>query len=93
IHVGLQNYSAGRAGDPPAQRLSARLKELQLPQGRLKTGTPPRIDGRSIDFSRLTEQPGDDDPVPVFSFLGDAAMHPRQLPCWITTTTARTHEI
>ena len=93
IHVGLENYSAGRAGDPPAQRLSARLKELQLPQGRLKTGTPPRIDGRSIDFSRLTEQPGDADPVPVFSFLGDAAMHPRQLPCWITTTTARTHEI
>ena len=93
IHVGLQNYSAGRAGDPPAISLSARLKELQLPQGRLKTGTPPRIDGRSIDFSRLQEQPGDLDPVPVFSFLGDAARHPRQVPCWITHTTLRTHEI
>ncbi|MCR5866148.1 tRNA uridine-5-carboxymethylaminomethyl(34) synthesis enzyme MnmG [Aquincola sp. J276] len=93
IHVGLQNYSAGRAGDPPAVSLSARLKELKLPQGRLKTGTPPRIDGRSIDFSRLTEQPGDLDPVPVFSFMGDRAMHPRQVPCWITHTQARTHEI
>jgi tRNA uridine 5-carboxymethylaminomethyl modification enzyme len=93
IHVGLQNYSAGRAGDPPAVSLSARLKELKLPQGRLKTGTPPRIDGRSIDFSRLEEQPGDRDPVPVFSFMGDAAMHPRQLPCWITHTNERTHEI
>ena len=103
IHVGLQNHSAGRAGDPPAVRLSARLKELKLPQGRLKTGTPPRIDGRSIDFSRLTEQPGDgmpgadgsppSGPVPVFSFLGHPAMHPRQLPCWITHTNARTHEI
>lgn len=93
IHVGLQNYSAGRAGDPPAVSLSARLKELKLPQGRLKTGTPPRIDGRSIDFSRLTEQPGDRDPVPVFSFLGDASQHPRQLPCWITHTNERTHEI
>ena len=103
IHVGLQNYSAGRAGDPPAQRLSARLKELQLPQGRLKTGTPPRIDGRSIDFSRLTAQPGDGMPgpggepparaLPVFSFMGDATMHPRQLPCWITHTNALTHEI
>ena len=70
IHVGLQNFSAGRAGDPPAISLSARLKELKLPQGRLKTGTPPRIDGRSIDFSKLEEQPGDLDPVPVFSFLG-----------------------
>ncbi|MEF7616789.1 tRNA uridine-5-carboxymethylaminomethyl(34) synthesis enzyme MnmG [Aquincola sp. MAHUQ-54] len=93
IHVGLQNYSAGRAGDPPAVSLSARLKELKLPQGRLKTGTPPRIDGRSIDFGRLTEQPGDLDPVPVFSFMGDAAMHPRQVPCWITHTNERTHEI
>lgn len=93
IYVGLQNYSAGRAGDPPAIGLSARLKELKLPQGRLKTGTPPRIDGRSIDFSRLTEQPGDLDPVPVFSFIGEAAMHPRQVPCWITHTTERTHEI
>ncbi|RQP24285.1 tRNA uridine-5-carboxymethylaminomethyl(34) synthesis enzyme MnmG [Piscinibacter terrae] len=93
IHVGLQNHSAGRAGDPPAITLSARLKELKLPQGRLKTGTPPRIDGRSIDFSMLTEQPGDLDPVPVFSFLGDASQHPRQVPCWITHTNERTHEI
>jgi tRNA uridine 5-carboxymethylaminomethyl modification enzyme len=93
IHVGLQHYGAGRAGDPAATSLSARLKELKLPQGRLKTGTPPRIDGRSIDFSRLEEQPGDIDPVPVFSFVGDAAMHPRQVPCWITHTNARTHEI
>ena len=93
IHVGLQNYSAGRAGDPPALSLSARLKELKLPQGRLKTGTPPRIDGRSIDFSKLQEQPGDLDPVPVFSFLGTPDQHPRQVPCWITHTNERTHEI
>ncbi len=93
IHVGLQNHSAGRAGDPPALSLSARLKELKLPQGRLKTGTPPRIDGRSIDFSQLQEQPGDADPVPVFSFLGSAAQHPRQLPCWITHTNESTHQI
>ncbi len=93
VHVGLQNHAAGRAGDPPAVTLSARLKELKLPQGRLKTGTPPRIDGRSIDFSRLVEQPGDLDPVPVFSFLGSAAQHPRQVPCWITHTNARTHQI
>ena len=93
VHVGLQNHPAGRAGDPPAVTLSARLKELKLPQGRLKTGTPPRIDGRSIDFSKLTEQPGDLDPVPVFSFLGHADQHPRQVPCWITHTTAQTHEI
>ncbi len=93
IHVGLQNYAAGRAGDPPATTLSARLKELKLPQGRLKTGTPPRLDGRSIDFSKLEEQPGDLDPVPVFGFLGRAEQHPRQLPCWITHTNERTHEI
>ena len=93
IHVGLQNYSAGRAGDPPAINLSARLKELKLPQGRLKTGTPPRIDGRSIDFSKLEAQPGDLDPVPVFSFLGKPENHPRQVPCWVTHTNARTHEI
>jgi tRNA uridine 5-carboxymethylaminomethyl modification enzyme len=93
IHVGLQNYSAGRAGDPPAASLSARLKELKLPQGRLKTGTPPRIDGRSIDFSRLEAQPGDANPVPVFSFMGDPRQHPRQLPCWITHTNEHTHEI
>ncbi|WP_140626975.1 tRNA uridine-5-carboxymethylaminomethyl(34) synthesis enzyme MnmG [Methylibium rhizosphaerae] len=97
IHVGLQNYTAGRAGDPAAVSLSARLKELKLPQGRLKTGTPPRIDGRSIDFSRLTEQPGDgmdgQGPVPVFSFMGRPEQHPQQLPCWITHTNERTHEI
>jgi tRNA uridine 5-carboxymethylaminomethyl modification enzyme len=93
IHVGLQNYAAGRAGDPPAVSLSARLKELKLPQARLKTGTPPRIDGRTIDFTKCEEQPGDLDPVPVFSFMGSAAMHPRQVPCWITHTNERTHEI
>ena len=93
IHVGLQNYSAGRAGDPPAVTLSARLKELKLAQGRLKTGTPPRIDGRTIDFALLEPQPGDQDPVPVFSFLGTPQMHPRQVPCWLTHTNARTHEI
>ena len=93
IHVGLENFSAGRAGDPPAVRLSVRLKELKLPQGRLKTGTPPRIDGRTINFSRLVEQPGDLDPVPVFGFLGSAQQHPRQLPCWITNTNETTHSI
>ena len=103
IHVGLQNHAAGRAGDPPAVSLSARLKELKLPQGRLKTGTPPRLDGRSIDFSRLVEQPGDGmphadgspatSPMPVFSFLGRADQHPPQRPCWITHTNERTHEI
>jgi tRNA uridine 5-carboxymethylaminomethyl modification enzyme len=93
VHVGLQNHSAGRAGDPPAVTLSARLKELKLPQGRLKTGTPPRLDGRTIDFAKLAEQPGDLDPVPVFSFLGDVSQHPRQVPCWITHTNERTHEI
>ncbi|WP_299534449.1 tRNA uridine-5-carboxymethylaminomethyl(34) synthesis enzyme MnmG [uncultured Herbaspirillum sp.] len=93
IHVGLNNYSGGRAGDPPAVSLSARLKELKLPQGRLKTGTPPRIDGRTINLAILEEQPGDLDPVPVFSVMGDAAMHPRQMPCWITHTNSRTHDI
>jgi tRNA uridine 5-carboxymethylaminomethyl modification enzyme len=92
IHVGLQHYAAGRAGDPPAISLAAKLRELKLPQGRLKTGTPPRIDGRTIDFSVLEEQPGDSDPVPVFSFLGSPDQHPPQLPCWITHTNARTHE-
>ncbi len=91
IHVGLQNYQGGRAGDQPSVSLAARLRELKLPVGRLKTGTPPRIDGRSIDFSRLTEQPGDD-PVPVFSFLGRRAQHPQQMSCWITHTNERTHE-
>ena len=103
IHVGLNNYQAGRAGDPPSISLSARLKELKLPQARLKTGTPPRIDGRTIDFSKCEEQPGDGmpgadgspatTPMPVFSFMGRAAMHPRQVPCWITHTNERTHEI
>ncbi|WP_447771079.1 tRNA uridine-5-carboxymethylaminomethyl(34) synthesis enzyme MnmG [Variovorax boronicumulans] len=98
IHVGLDNYQAGRAGDPPAISLSARLKELKLPQGRLKTGTPPRLDGRSIDFSKCAEQPGDGmpggaGPMPVFSFMGKAEMHPRQMPCWVTHTNQRTHDI
>lgn len=93
IHVGLDNYTGGRAGDPASVSLSARLKELKLPQGRLKTGTPPRIDGRTIDFSVMEEQPGDLDPVPVFSFLGRAEQHPQQLPCWITHTNTRTHDI
>ncbi|MGK3274992.1 tRNA uridine-5-carboxymethylaminomethyl(34) synthesis enzyme MnmG [Comamonas kerstersii] len=100
IYVGLDNYAAGRAGDPPAVTLSARLKELKLPQGRLKTGTPPRIDGRTIDFAQCEVQPGDGMPggpnegqIPVFSFRGNAAMHPQQMPCWITHTNERTHEI
>jgi len=92
VHVGLENYRAGRAGDPPAISLAARLRELNLPAGRLKTGTPPRLDGRTIDFSVMEEQPGDN-PVPVFSFLGVASQHPQQLPCWITHTNERTHDI
>jgi tRNA uridine 5-carboxymethylaminomethyl modification enzyme len=92
IHVGLHNYAAGRAGDPASVTLAARLREMKLPVGRLKTGTPPRLEARSIDFSVLTEQPGDS-PEPVFSFLGTRDMHPRQVPCWITHTNARTHEI
>jgi len=92
VHVGMQNYSAGRAGDPPSISLAARLRELNLPAGRLKTGTPPRIDGRTIDYSVMTIQPGDNR-VPVFSFLGNAAQHPTQLPCWIAHTNERTHEI
>jgi len=99
IHVGLNNYPAGRAGDPPAVRLSARLKELKLPQGRLKTGTPPRLDGRSIDFSKCIEQPGDGMPggmspvMPVFSFMGRVEQHPQQMSCWMTHTNERTHDI
>ena len=100
IHVGLQHHAGGRAGDPPALTLSARLKELKLPQGRLKTGTPPRLDGRTIDYARLVEQPGDGvdpsghrDDVPVFSFLGEPSVHPAQVSCWITHTNARTHAI
>ena len=92
IHIGLQNYSGGRAGDPPSIALAKRLRELPLRVGRLKTGTPPRIDGRSVDFSVMTEQPGDT-PTPVMSFLGNQAMHPRQISCWMTHTNARTHEI
>ncbi|MEP6970429.1 MAG: tRNA uridine-5-carboxymethylaminomethyl(34) synthesis enzyme MnmG [Betaproteobacteria bacterium] len=99
IHVGLNNYSAGRAGDPPAMSLSARLKELKLPQGRLKTGTPPRLDGRSIDFSKCLEQPGDGmaggtaGRIPVFGFMGSVQQHPDQVSCWITHTNERTHDI
>ena len=92
IHVGLQNYTGGRMGDPPSVSLAARLKELKLPQGRLKTGTPPRLDGKTIDFAGMEPQYSDD-PLPVFSFLGNAAQHPCQLPCWITQTNARTHDI
>lgn len=92
VHVGLAKYQAGRAGDPPSISLASRLREIGLPAGRLKTGTPPRIDGRTIDYSVMEVQPGDD-PVPVFSFLGRADQHPAQLPCWITHTNARTHEI
>ena len=92
IHVGLENYAGGRAGDPPSVGLAARLRELPLRVDRLKTGTPPRIDGRSIDYSGLAEQPGDD-PMPVFSFMGTVADHPRQVSCWITHTSARTHDI
>jgi tRNA uridine 5-carboxymethylaminomethyl modification enzyme len=92
IHVGLSHYQAGRAGDPPAISLASRLREIGLPVGRLKTGTPPRIDGRTIDYSVMQEQPGDN-PVPVFSFLGNVSQHPRQVPCWITHTNERTHDI
>lgn len=92
IHIGLENYEGGRAGDPAAKSLGGRLRELNLPQGRLKTGTPPRIDGRTIDFSQLTEQPGDT-PVPIMSVRGSADMHPRQVSCWITHTNLQTHDI
>ncbi|QWD78000.1 tRNA uridine-5-carboxymethylaminomethyl(34) synthesis enzyme MnmG [Polynucleobacter sp. MWH-Svant-W18] len=93
IHVGLNNYAGGRAGDPAAVSLSARLKGLKLPQGRLKTGTPPRIDGRTIDFSVMLEQPGVLDPIPVFSYLGRPEQHPKQVPCWISHTNEKTHDI
>ncbi|MFC5302083.1 tRNA uridine-5-carboxymethylaminomethyl(34) synthesis enzyme MnmG [Azospira restricta] len=92
IHVGLQNYTGGRMGDPPSVSLAARLRELKLPVGRLKTGTPPRLDGKTIDFSVMEEQHSDD-PLPVFSYLGNAAQHPQQLPCWVTQTNERTHQI
>jgi tRNA uridine 5-carboxymethylaminomethyl modification enzyme len=100
IHIGLDSHAGGRAGEGPAKMLSARLKELKLPQGRLKTGTPPRLDGRTIDYARLVEQPGDGvglncdvDDLPVFSFLGDPRQHPRQVSCWITETNSGTHDI
>jgi tRNA uridine 5-carboxymethylaminomethyl modification enzyme len=92
IHIGLTNYRGGRAGDPPAIALADRLRELPLRVGRLKTGTPPRLDGRTIDYSQLAAQPGDT-PTPVFSFWGNAALHPKQIPCHITYTNAQTHEI
>src|SRR5947209_5587678 len=92
IHVGLQNHTAGRAGEPAATTLAARLRELKLPVGRLKTGTPPRIDRRTVDLTVMEVQPGDS-PEPVFSFLGERSMHPAQLPCWITHTNERTHDI
>ncbi len=92
IHVGLENFRAGRAGDPASMALASRLRAMGMPIGRLKTGTPPRLDGRTINYEQLEAQPGDS-PEPVFSFLGDRKMHPRQLPCWITHTNERTHEI
>ena len=92
IHVGMNQYAGGRAGDPPAIALAQRLRELDLPVGRLKTGTPPRIDGRSLDYSQMNVQPGDT-PLPVFSYLGDVSQHPKQLDCHITHTTAATHDI
>ncbi|MHB1214166.1 MAG: tRNA uridine-5-carboxymethylaminomethyl(34) synthesis enzyme MnmG [Thiobacillus sp.] len=92
VHVGLENFQAGRMGDPPSVSLAARLRELDLPVGRLKTGTPPRIDGRTINYGQTQIQPGDD-PAPAFSYMGDAARHPAQRPCWLTHTTAATHEI
>jgi tRNA uridine 5-carboxymethylaminomethyl modification enzyme len=92
IHVGLDNYQGGRAGDPPSNKLAARLRELKLRVGRLKTGTPPRIDGRSVDYSDLKDQ-WSDNPIPVFSYLGRSNEHPKQIPCFITGTNERTHEI
>lgn len=92
IHIGFANYQGGRAGDPPALALAEKLRDLALPVGRLKTGTPPRIDGRTVDFSVLQKQPGDE-PVPVFSFLGKAEEHPQQVPCYITHTNEKTHDI
>lgn len=92
IHIGLQNYKGGRAGDPPSIRLAERLRELKLPVGRLKTGTPPRIDARTVDFSKMQVQAGDT-PLPVMSYMGDVSMHPRQINCYITHTNERTHDI
>lgn len=93
VHIGLNHHSAGRAGDPPAIRLSERLADLGLPKGRLKTGTPPRLDGRTIRKDLLEVQPGDENPIPVFSFRGSSDLHPPQLPCWVTHTNEQTHEI
>lgn len=96
IHVGMENHSGGRAGEAAATTLAQRLKELKLPQNRMKTGTPPRIDGRTINFTQLTEKWGDgvvDGNLPVFSFMGNKDMHPKQLPCWITHTNENTHDI
>ncbi len=92
VHIGMKNYSAGRAGDPSAISLADKLRDIGLPVGRLKTGTPPRIDGRTIDYKMMAEQPGDH-PIPVFSYLGNVAQHPAQLSCWITHTNSNTHEI
>ncbi|HMU86386.1 MAG TPA: tRNA uridine-5-carboxymethylaminomethyl(34) synthesis enzyme MnmG [Agitococcus sp.] len=92
IHIGLENYRGGRAGDPPSIALAHRLRELPLRVGRLKTGTPPRIDAKSVDFSVMTEQPGDT-PTPVMSYLGSLEMHPKQISCWITHTNEKTHDI
>jgi len=91
-HIGSANFKGGRAGDPPANKLAYRLRDMNLPAGRLKTGTPPRIDSRSIDYSVLMEQPGDE-PTPVFSFIGSNSQHPRQIPCWLTHTNEKTHDI
>ena len=93
LFVGLNVYAGGRSGDPPAVALSSFLKEVSFPQGRLKTGTPPRLDGRTIDFSVMKEQKGDSDPIPVFSFMGEVSMHPEQIPCWITYTNEKTHDV
>lgn len=93
LFVGMNVYPGGRSGDMPAVALSSFLKELDLPQGRLKTGTPPRLDGKSIDFSVMKKQLGDTDPIPVFSFMGNESMHPEQMPCWITHTNQQTHDI
>ncbi|WP_447779431.1 tRNA uridine-5-carboxymethylaminomethyl(34) synthesis enzyme MnmG [Aeromonas veronii] len=92
IHIGMENYKGGRAGDPPSIALAQRLRELPLRIDRLKTGTPPRIDARSVDFSVMQEQHGDD-PRPIFSFIGNASQHPRQVPCYVTHTNERTHEV
>ena len=92
IHIGLSNHQGGRAGDPPAKALAVKLRQLPFEVGRLKTGTPPRLDARSLDFSVMAEQPGDD-PRPVFSYMGTSNDHPAQVSCFITHTNKKTHEI